>query len=331
MLNTRNEGVMRQMKVPILKVENLIKVYKKGTQKVVANDSITLEVFPGEIFGILGSNGAGKSTLIRQVIGSISKTSGKIFLNGKEMHAKDLELKNSIGYMTQGNLQMLFHLKVDEAIYYTSLLKGHSRKQARKNVEILLRELDLVEHRNKLLRHLSGGLMQMVNFAISIVSAPEILILDEPTRGLDPKRRQKIWEYIYKINKYWGTTIILVTHNVLEAEMILQRLAIFNSGKIISSGTPGELKQGVDNRLRIEIYLKPDQICTEDMMSELCGVGEFIRLGERHFIVLTQREEYISRLEQINQIVPFHLIDDFRIGLTSLEDVYIKLAGEKIV
>ena len=319
------------MNIPVLKVENLVKIYKKGSQKVKANDGISVEVYPGEIFGVLGSNGAGKSTFIRQVIGSIAKTSGKIFLNGREMHAKDLDLKNSIGYMTQGNLQMLYHLKVEEAILYTALLKGHSRKDGKRIVEMLLLELDLVQHRQKLLRHLSGGLMQMVNFAISIVSAPKILILDEPTRGLDPKRRQNIWEYIYKINKYWGTTIILVTHNVLEAEMILQRLVIFNSGKIISMGTPGELKQGVDNRLRIEIYLKPDQQCTDAMRERLNKVGEFIRLGERHFIVLTEREDYINSLQKINEVVPFTMIDDFRIGLTSLEDVYIKLAGEKIV
>ncbi len=319
------------MSTPVLWIENLTKVYRTRNQEVVANDDINLTVNSGEIFGILGSNGAGKSTLIRQIMGTIPRTSGEIKINGKETKNQDRNLKNSLGYMTQGSLRALYHLKIEEAIYYTCRLKGQSRKQAKANAKLLLEELDLIEHRKKLLSQLSGGLLQMVNFAISVASAPEILILDEPTRGLDPGRRKKIWEYIHRINQHWGTTIILVTHNVLEAEMLLERLAILNSGKIITTGRPGELKQEVDNRLRIEIYLKPEYKCDEAMSSALETVGEFIQLDERHFVVLLMRDNFIDKLKEIHSIASFDIIDDFRIGMTSLEDVYIKKVGEKIV
>lgn len=318
------------MAIPILKTKKLKKVYETRSRKILANNEISLEVYPGEIFGILGSNGAGKSTFIRQVVGSITKTSGEIYINGREMTPVDKELKSSIGYMTQGSLRALYHLKVSEAVYYTCRLHGQSWKKAKKNTKTLLELLDLEEHSGQLLKNLSGGLLQMVNFAISIVSAPEVLILDEPTSGLDPKRRKVIWEYIHKINKFWGTTIILVTHNVMEAEMLMERIAIFNNGTIISCGTPGELKQGVDQRLRVEIYLKPGFNCTDQMRRNLEQVGEFIRLNERHFIILIRSDQFINTLEKITNLVSLENIDDFRIGMTTLEDVYIKMAGEKI-
>lgn len=310
------------MNDPVYSIKNLTKIYKNGN--VLANDNLSLEVQKREIFGIFGPNGAGKTTLVRQMAGLIKPTSGSIRLNGFDV-VKDPEvIPLHAAYFAQAPW-ILWSLKVWETIYFTGLFRGMSKKDAREQTGQLLVELGIDDIRDRLMERISGGQSRLLGIAATLIGNSSILILDEPTNELDPINRIKVWDILSRLCKERGVTIILVTHNVLEAEQVVDRVLIVDKGKIIANGTPGELKAKVGDRARIEIKFKPN--CPVNQDDFIKDFQDYQKLGTGKWQIFIPKNQVPDVYQRIMNRVNIDHLDDFRLMTTTLEDVYIHMGG----
>ncbi len=307
---------------PIYTVRDLVKTYKAG--KVRASDGLSFEIAAGEIFGLLGPNGAGKTTLVGQLTGLLKPDSGTLLLCGQDISRDSRFVTEMVAVLSQTPLP-LHDLTVDEALRVTGHLRGLSRHDARTDTQGLLERFDLGALRAKRLGTLSGGQLRLVSFATAMIGHRPVLVLDEPTNELDPANRRLVWEYLLELNRGEGRTIILVTHNVLEAERVIERVGIINHGRIMALGTPGELKVRVDQRIRLDVILA--QGCA-DRAAMLVPLGEAKQISERHWVILAPRNDAHGAIDRVMRDVGLEHLDDFRILTPTLEDVYLHLCDE---
>ena len=310
---------------PVYEIKNLTKVYKSGSSP--ANDNIGLEIREGEIFGIFGPNGAGKTTLVKQMAGLLKPTSGSILLKGVDVAQNPKIIPVYTAYFAQAPW-ILWSLKVWETIYFTGIFRGMAKKDAREQTEELMKDLDLYDIRDRLMERISGGQSKMLGIATTLIGNRPILILDEPTNDLDPLNRRKCWRLFSRLCREKGVTIVLVTHNVLEAEQVVDRVIIVDKGKIIAGGTPAELKEQVDDRVRIEINFKPGSALDPRRIIESATNGSEIReIMPGKWRIFIPKERVSSVYEQVMKKVNLSHLDDFRLTTTTLEDVYIRMGG----
>lgn len=213
-----------------LSIQGLTKTYANG---FVALKGIDLEVKQGDFFALLGPNGAGKSTTIGIVSTLVNKSSGKVSVFGNDLDTHPLQLKRCIGVVPQefnfNQFELAFNILVTQAGYY-----GIKRAEAKVRAEQLLKQLELWDKRNTQARLLSGGMKRRLMIARALVHQPKLLILDEPTAGVDIELRRSMWDYLIKLNRE-GTTIILTTHYLEEAEQLCRNIAIIDHGQIIEN------------------------------------------------------------------------------------------------
>lgn len=310
---------------PIYRIEGLTKIYKKAGK--LANADLWLDIFPGEIFGLLGSNGAGKSTLIRQMVNLVAPTSGKIWLMGQNIVRQPQAVTRYVAYMPQ-KPHALLDLTAEEAIYYTGHLRGLSRPAARQAAARLVEEWGIGDFRKGVVRHLSGGQHRLVSLAATLIGDLPVLILDEPTNDLDPAYRRQVWEQLVRLNARQGTTIILVTHNVQEAERVIQRVGIMSEGKIVGLGRVSALKSQLDQRVGLELFLRPES--AEEAEAVLRQIPQATCLRPLQWTVLVAREDGEAAIHNILSQVRLSRLEDFRVHTASLEDVYLELTGHAI-
>jgi ABC-2 type transport system ATP-binding protein len=219
-----------------LSIRNLRKVYKNGLQ---ALKGIDLDVAAGDFFALLGPNGAGKSTTIGILSSLVTKTSGHISVFGHDLDRNPHEVRRAIGLVPQeinfNQFETVINIVVNQAGYY-----GIGRRKASNQAEQVLTELGLWDRRNTISRQLSGGMKRRLMIARALVHKPQLLILDEPTAGVDIEIRRSMWDYLRKINRA-GITIILTTHYLEEAENLCRHIAIINQGKIVEHSAMPEL------------------------------------------------------------------------------------------
>ena len=225
----------------IIDVGHLVLVYSDGTRAI---DDVTFEVEEGEFFGFLGPNGAGKSTAIKVLTTLLKKTSGSVSVAGFDIEKDGAEIRKIIGVQSQetaidGELTGRENL----------MLQGHLQRIRGKLLEDrvteLLKLMQLSDVAEKKASFYSGGMKKRLDLASALVHRPKILFLDEPTTGLDPQSRASIWAYLKDLNKQEGLTIFLTTQYMEEADRLCQKLSIIDHGKLVISGTPGELKKQV--------------------------------------------------------------------------------------
>ena len=216
--------------VAALAVKNLTKVYGNGFE---ALKGITLEVQQGDFFALLGPNGAGKSTTLGIVCGLVQKTSGEATVMGYDVNDDAFNARRMLGVVPQefnfNQFEKVFDIVVNQAGYF-----GIRKAEAEANAEELLKALDLWEKKDQQSRMLSGGMKRRLMIARALVHKPQVLILDEPTAGVDIELRRSMWEFMVELNKQ-GTTIILTTHYLEEAEQLCRNIAIINKGEIVQS------------------------------------------------------------------------------------------------
>ncbi len=292
----------------VLAVNDLVKRYRNGT---LANDGLTLEVREGEVYGLLGPNGAGKTTLVSQALGLKKPTSGTITLDGVDIVANPGFARRAIGFLPQTQTT-LDDIHVDEFIFHIALLRGLSRSESHERTEAIIAELQLEEFRHTGLRATSGGVRRLAGYAAAAVAPVRLLVLDEPTNDIDPIRRQLLWRSIDR-QRAEGTTVLLVTHNLVEAERFIDRLAIIDHGRIIREGTPASLRALVTERLRLEVTVAnggyvPHPALTPEPGRNLQYLFDASDLGEI--------STWLSGLRSEGEVV------DFRIGPPTLEDIY---------
>jgi len=230
-----------------LKIEHLVKVYP-GVQ---ALKGISFEVYKGELFALLGPNGAGKTTTIRIITGLTRPTKGKIYLFNKDIFKHELWAKNQIGLVPQG-INLDLELTVEENLLIHGLLFKMPLSLIRKKTEELLELAGLSERKKTKVKELSGGMRRRVLIIRALLHSPKILLLDEPTVGLDPHIRRKIWSFIKQIQAK-GTTILLTTHYMEEAEYLADRVAFIFSGTIMKIDSPKNMISELGS-FAIDIY-----------------------------------------------------------------------------
>lgn len=241
---------------PALDIKNLRKVYRRGT---IAVDGLDLTVEEGDFFGFLGPNGAGKSTTIHCTTGIATVTSGTIKVFGVDAVKNYREARRLIGLSPQEFNVDVFATPV-QIVDWMGGYFGIPAEERRRRIEELLERFDLVEHRKKPFRELSGGLKRRVILARALIHNPRLLILDEPTAGVDVELRLDLWRYLGELNRS-GTTILLTTHYLEEVERLCRNIAIISSGKIVRQGPKeGFLAEGLEAAYLGATGAKPDHI-----------------------------------------------------------------------
>src|SRR6476646_6845000 len=223
--------------VHALHIEDLVKRYPTGVE---ALRGVSLDIRPGELFGLLGPNGAGKSTLIHCTTGLAQTTSGKIEVFGHDAVGKGYgEARQAVGLAPQ-EVNLDWFLTVAETLDYHAGYFGMPKRERRERTEELLETFSLTGKKDERTRTLSGGMKRRLILARALMHRPRLLILDEPTAGVDLELRLELWHYVQRINQE-GTTILLTTHYLEEAEQLCSRIAFINSGEIVAEGSSQEL------------------------------------------------------------------------------------------
>jgi ABC-2 type transport system ATP-binding protein len=231
----------------VLKTTNLVKTF--GTRQALTG--LDLEIRAGENFGLIGPNGAGKTTLMRLLVGLLRPTSGSVEVLGlKPPHPS---IKSAIGYMTQGEA-LYPDLACQENLEFFASLYGVSREKARSRIDELLELVELTNRRESLARELSGGMKRRLSLASSLIHEPRILLLDEPTAGVDPELRLAFWEHFQELKRK-GVTLLITTHHLDEA-VRCDRLGLIRNGSLIACGKPKELLTRAGCATLEEAFLK---------------------------------------------------------------------------
>lgn len=237
-----------------LHVKNVTKQFEqKNKSALIAVDTVSLSVEEGKIHGLLGPNGAGKSTLISMISGSTLPNSGEIQIFGQNVQTKTEAAKQLLGLVPQEVVvEMAFTVK--EVLYYFSGMYGISIAERNKRIPEVLEALGLAEKMNERARGLSGGMKRRLMIAKAILHQPKLLILDEPTAGVDVALRQRIWDLARELNKQ-GTTIVFTTHYLEEAEQLCERITVLNHGKVVKDGALKNIQQEFSkNLIRFELF-----------------------------------------------------------------------------
>lgn len=240
------------MSNPILEIRDLTKIYRSRTGEKLAVDGISLSVERGSFFGLLGPNGAGKSTTIHCITGITQPTSGQILVDGTDV-VKDYKLaRTKVGLSPQEFNVYIFNT-VEQIIDYMGGYYGIRKAARKQKIDELIARFDLEQHRNVRFQKLSGGLKRRAILARALIHTPDLLILDEPTAGVDVEQRYDLWEYLRELNQM-GKTIILTSHYLEEIQALCNDIAIINHGKIVAHGTKADFMK--DGKSVEETYLE---------------------------------------------------------------------------
>ncbi|AXI81210.1 ABC transporter ATP-binding protein [Peterkaempfera bronchialis] len=314
---------------PCCTVRGLVKTYRTGrgtrAAEVRANDAVSLDVRRGEIFGLLGPNGAGKSTLVRQLTGLLRPDTGAIDILGHDIVRHPERASRLLGYLGQESTA-LDELTVALAAETTGRLRGLPARQARAERDAVLAELGLEPLAGRPIGRLSGGQRRLACFAAALVGERPLLVLDEPTTGMDPVARRAVWAAVDRRRSQHGTTVLLVTHNVIEAETVLDRVAVLDAGRVIACDTPGQLKALVDGRVRLDLVWRTE---TAPDLPALAAAAGRAQISGRRWTLRTTPEEARELVAAVTSGPAFAALDDFTLATPSLEDAYLELGGRQ--
>lgn len=236
----------------VLEIDALHKTYRGGIR---ASDGIDLAAGAGEVYGLLGHNGAGKTTLVNQVVGLLRPDSGSIRIDGRDVVADPAHARRVCSIEPQSHVP-IGGMTARQAIGLVGRLRGGDRATVRARTERLIEALEIGEWRDTDGARLSGGVRRLVAFCMAAVVPGRVVVLDEPTNDVDPVRRRHLWAQVRALAD-GGAAVLLVTHNVTEAERSVDRLGILDHGRVIAQGTPAALKEHVSRDLRLELALEP--------------------------------------------------------------------------
>ena len=307
----------------MIQVKNVTKKYGA----TIAVNDISFDVKDGEIVGFLGPNGAGKSTTMNMITGFIEPTNGQIIINGNDISKRPRKAKKEIGYMPE-NVPLYYELTAREFISYMAELKLVKRNERKKEVEKVIEETGLKEVQNKLIRNLSRGYKQRVSLAGALVGNPDVIILDEPTVGLDPKQITEIRSLIKQLGK--RHTVILSTHILSEVSQICEKVIIINKGKIIAIDTPENLEKSTKEKNGISVIVEDPKGNMKKLKQKIKEIDtiDFVKDNEdgtKQYVITTSSD--IDLRKKLFEVLPKEEIVIFELKKTetTLEDAFIKL------
>ena len=294
----------------VLTVRDVVKQYRRGPR---ANDGVSIDLEAGEVLGLLGPNGAGKTTLVRQVLGLVRPTSGSIEIDGADVVADPAVARSACSYQPQAQVP-LYLLKPRRAIELLGRMRGLDRDVARAGAGVLIERLHLGEWADKRTQDASGGISRLVAFSMAVVAPGKVVVLDEPTNDVDPLRRKILWEIVREVAER-GSGVLLVTHNVAEADRAVDRLAIMDGGRVVAAGRPSELRQAREVPFRFEavaVGVDPPGFLVNGARVGGRVVGG-LRDGDVEVALHWCREQQAAGV-----------VEEFSIGPATLEEVYVE-------
>lgn len=310
----------------MIEITNVTKKYGNFT----AVDDISFTIQNGEIIGFLGPNGAGKSTTMNMITGYIEPTEGTITVNGYDIQKKPQKAKKQIGYMPEG-VPLYQDLTVKEFVTYMAELKKVDKKVKKEEVEKAITETGIKDVEKKLIRNLSRGYKQRVSMAGALVGSPDVLILDEPTVGLDPKQITEIRSLIKELGK--EHTIILSSHILSEVSQLCERVIIINKGKIVAIDTPENLEKATQEKNIILVTVEDKQNKMKEintLIPEIAKCEEVKDNGDGTKQYMIEAKENADLRKQLFEVLPKNDITIFELkkAETSLEDAFITLINK---
>jgi len=299
-----------------IEVSSLTKVYA-GTTRAV--DGISFSVEEGEIFGLLGPNGAGKTTTIKMITTLATPTEGTVKVFGMDTRQSPQQVRQMLGFVPQA-ISVDGDLTGEENLLIFAKLFFVDREQRRKRIQDALEYFGLADRANDLVKHYSGGMMRRLEIAQALVNRPKLLFLDEPSIGLDPYSKMQVIKQIKELNQNFGTTIVVTTHDMAEADELCHRLAIMNLGKIAVMGSPRELKKSVGGDvLTVKVSGRKPEAFPEDL-------GKLISIEDGTAKILTEDgERAIPRItDYLKQSGA--TVESVALSRPTLDDVFMKYA-----
>ena len=307
----------------MIEVKNVTKKYGSFT----AVDNISFEIKEGEIIGLLGPNGAGKSTTMNMLTGFIEQTEGDIIIDGYNMLKKPKKAKREIGYMPEG-VPLYSDLTVKEFVTYMAELKKVDRKERKEKVQKVIEETGLKDVQKKLIKNLSRGYKQRTSMAGALVGEPKILILDEPTVGLDPKQITEIRSLIKELGK--THTVILSSHILSEVSQICNKVIIINKGKIVAIDTPEKLEASVSTNNNIYLTIEDPENKINTMKDKINGIKSIKLIGEnedgtKHYCIESENDTDLRKTIFAEFAKENITIYEMKKESVTLEDAFMKL------
>ena len=307
------------MPQPVIVARDLVKRYGD----FAAVDGLSFEVAPGESFGLLGPNGAGKSTTMRMIGAVSTRTEGELSILGLDPDRHGPDIRSQLGVVPQAdNLDM--ELRVRENLLVYGRYFGLPRRLVAQRADELLSFAQLGEKGQAKVDALSGGMKRRLTIARGLINDPRILLLDEPTTGLDPQARHILWDRLFRL-KEQGKTLVVTTHYMDEAEQLCDRLVVVDHGRIMAEGSPAELIRRYSSREVLELRFGSDR--NEEVARALEGSGDRIEVLPDRILVYTADGE--AELERISD-AGLHPITSL-VRRSSLEDVFLRLTGRTLI
>ncbi|MCC6029319.1 MAG: ATP-binding cassette domain-containing protein [Candidatus Korarchaeum sp.] len=308
-----------------ISVRDLVK--KFGDLRAV--DGISFDVRKGEIFGFLGPNGAGKTTTINILVTLMRPTSGEAYVAGYNVVEEPVKVRERIGIVFQ-DPSVDRNLTGWENLYIHGLIYGLRGEELKRRIEESLEFAELTKFKDVEVKNYSGGMIRRLEIARGLMHEPEILFLDEPTIGLDPQTRAKIWEYVERLRNEAGVTVFLTTHYIEEAERLCDRVAIIDHGRIVAIGSPDELKQGIGGDV---IYVRArDKGSLMRLVEELQEDGMVLRYRELDGVLalsVNNASRVIPSVFEVANRMGIR-IEEIKYTQPSLSDVFLHYTGREI-
>ena len=307
------------MTPPLVRARDLTKRFGE----FVAVDGIDFDVQPGEAFGFLGPNGAGKSSTMR-MIGAVSPiTDGTLEVLGMDPEQDGAAIRARLGVVPQEN-NLDTELPVEENLLIYGRYFGLSRPFIRERIDELLEFAQLSERRRDVVEHLSGGMKRRLIIARALINQPELIILDEPTTGLDPQARHALWDRLYRL-KQRGATLIITTHYMDEAEQLCDRLVVMDKGKIVAEGSPRELIRAHSTHEVVELRFAIGE--QEAAVDKLDGLAKRTEVLPDRVLLYTDDADRITSEVHGRGLTPESVVE----RRSTLEDVFLRLTGRTLV
>lgn len=308
----------------MIEIKDVTKSY--GRQKVLQN--VSFEIMEGELFGLLGPNGAGKSTLIDILTGIQSMDSGEIFINGKSIKTDKVEIRKHLGLVPQ-DIALLEELNAVDNLEYFGGLYGLAGAELKSQIEKLLEVAGLTDKKKEKVKNYSGGMKRRLNIAVAMLHNPSILILDEPTVGVDAQSRQHIFDYIQSLAEQ-GTTILYTSHYMEEIEALCKRVFILDLGEEVAYGTKEEVKKLVGHTQTVALTLDRVPAGFDEALKNSENGIQFVKVDVQD-IALTVDETIFSMMKLIEQVERAQLvIKSVNVKETTLEEAFLQLTGKTL-
>ena len=308
----------------MIEIKDVTKSY--GRHKVLQN--VSFEIMEGELFGLLGPNGAGKSTLIDILTGIQSMDSGEIFINGKSIKTDKVEIRKQLGLVPQ-DIALLEELNAFDNLEYFGGLYGLAGQELKSQIEKLLEVAGLTDKKKEKVKNYSGGMKRRLNIAVAMLHNPSILILDEPTVGVDAQSRQHIFDYIQSLAEQ-GTTILYTSHYMEEIETLCKRVFILDLGEEVAYGTKEEVKKLVGHTQTVALTLDRVPAGFDEVLKNSENGIQFVTVDGQD-IELTIDQTIFSMMKLIEQVEQAQLvIKSINVKETTLEEAFLQLTGKTL-